>query len=58
MHRLDFEPARPIDTEAMPWIPAGPGKSFRPLRSTWPGAGSAPWTRSRASSAEVAQRTA
>ena len=32
MHRLIFDPARPIDTEAMPWIPTGPGKSFRPLR--------------------------
>lgn len=32
MHRLTFEPARPIDTDSMPWIPTGPGKSFRPLR--------------------------
>jgi len=27
-----IEPARPLDTSAMPWIPTGPGKSFRPLR--------------------------
>ena len=32
MRRLTFEPARPIDTDRMPWIPTGPGKSFRPLR--------------------------
>ena len=32
MSRLTFEPARPIDTDSMPWIPTGPGKSFRPLR--------------------------
>ena len=31
MRRLTFEPARPIDTDQMPWIPTGPGKSFRPL---------------------------
>ena len=29
---LTFEPARPLDTGAMPWMPTGPGKSFRPLR--------------------------
>ena len=32
MRRLTFEPAQPIDTDGMPWIPTGPGKSFRPLR--------------------------
>ena len=32
MHRLTFEPARPLDTDGMPWIPTGLGKSFRPLR--------------------------
>ena len=32
MRHMTFEPARPLDTDAMPWIPAGPGKSFRPLR--------------------------
>ena len=32
MRRLTFEPARPVDTGSMPWIPTGPGKSFRPLR--------------------------
>ena len=32
MRRLTFEPARPLDTDSMPWIPTGPGKSFRPLR--------------------------
>lgn len=32
MHRLTLEPARPIDTDGWPWIPTGPGKSFRPLR--------------------------
>ena len=32
MRHLTFEPARPIDTDRMPWIPTGPGKSFRPLR--------------------------
>lgn len=26
------DPAFPLDTEAMDWIPTGPGKSFRPLR--------------------------
>jgi 2,4'-dihydroxyacetophenone dioxygenase len=34
MPHLTFEPACPLDTEAMPWIPTGPGKSFRPLRFT------------------------
>ena len=32
MRHLTFEPARPLDTDGMPWIPTGPGKSFRPLR--------------------------
>jgi ChrR Cupin-like domain len=32
MRHVTFEPARPLDTEGMPWIPTGPGKSFRPLR--------------------------
>jgi hypothetical protein len=32
MRHLAFEPARPLDTGGMPWIPTGPGKSFRPLR--------------------------
>lgn len=32
MRRLTFEPARPVDTDVMPWIPTGAGKSFRPLR--------------------------
>ena len=32
MRRLTFDPAQPIDTDGMPWIPTGPGKSFRPLR--------------------------
>ena len=32
MRTMTFEPARPRDTDAMPWIPTGPGKSFRPLR--------------------------
>jgi 2,4'-dihydroxyacetophenone dioxygenase len=26
-----LEPARPLDTDGMPWIPTGPGKAFRPL---------------------------
>jgi len=30
------KPARPLDTCGMPWIPAGPGKAFRPLRSADP----------------------
>ena len=34
MQQLTTEPARPLDTDAMPWIPTGPGKSFRPLRFT------------------------
>jgi len=29
MRPLTSEPARPIDTDSMPWIPTGPGKSFR-----------------------------
>jgi hypothetical protein len=33
MQQLTTEPARPLDTDAMPWIPTGPGKSFRPLRT-------------------------
>jgi hypothetical protein len=37
MHHLTFESARPIDTDSMPWIPTGPGKSFRPLRFTQDG---------------------
>ena len=32
MRHMTFEPARPLDTDGMPWIPTGPGKSFRPLR--------------------------
>jgi hypothetical protein len=32
MRDVTFEPARPLDTDRMPWIPTGPGKSFRPLR--------------------------
>jgi 2,4'-dihydroxyacetophenone dioxygenase len=32
MRHVTFEPARPLDTGDMPWIPTGPGKSFRPLR--------------------------
>jgi len=32
MRPVTFEPARPLDTEGMPWIPAGPGRAFRPLR--------------------------
>lgn len=29
---MPADTARPVDTEAMDWIPTGPGKSFRPLR--------------------------
>ena len=32
MRPVSFEPARPLDTDGMPWVPAGPGKAFRPLR--------------------------
>ena len=32
MRHLISEPARPLDTDGMPWIATGPGKSFRPLR--------------------------
>jgi 2,4'-dihydroxyacetophenone dioxygenase len=32
MHALEPEPANPLQTSDMPWIPTGPGKSFRPLR--------------------------
>jgi hypothetical protein len=32
MRNMTFAPARPLDTGGMPWIPTGPGKSFRPLR--------------------------
>ena len=32
IRQVTFEPARPLDTDGMPWIPTGPGKSFRPLR--------------------------
>jgi 2,4'-dihydroxyacetophenone dioxygenase len=32
MRHVTSEPARPLDTDGMPWIPTGPGKSFRPLR--------------------------
>jgi hypothetical protein len=32
MRQLTFEPAQPLDTDGMAWIPTGPGKSFRPLR--------------------------
>jgi 2,4'-dihydroxyacetophenone dioxygenase len=34
MQQVTTEPARPLDTAAMPWIPTGPGKFFRPLRFT------------------------
>lgn len=32
MRQLTTEPARPLDTDSMPWIETGPGRSFRPLR--------------------------
>jgi len=32
MRHVTFERAWPLDTDGMPWIPTGPGKSFRPLR--------------------------
>src|SRR5690348_485681 len=32
MTKLTPEPALPVDTDGMPWIPTGTGKSFRPLR--------------------------
>jgi hypothetical protein len=32
VRHVSFEPARPLDTDSMPWIPTGLGKSFRPLR--------------------------
>ena len=32
MPKLTPEPALPVDTDGMPWIATGPGKSFRPLR--------------------------
>src|ERR1035437_7779348 len=32
MRHLISEPARPLDTDGMPWIATGPGQSFRPLR--------------------------
>jgi hypothetical protein len=32
MRHVTFEPARPAGIGGTPWIPAGPGKSFRPLR--------------------------
>ncbi len=31
MRNLTFDPARPLDTDGMPWIPTSGGKSFRPL---------------------------
>ena len=34
MQQLTTEPALPLDTASMPWIPTGAGKSFRPLRFT------------------------
>jgi len=37
MRHVTLEPARPLDTDGMPWIPTGPGKSFRPLRFTTDG---------------------
>ena len=33
MPKVTPEPALPVDTDGMPWIATGPGKSFRPLRS-------------------------
>ena len=32
MPKMTPEPALPVDTDGMPWIMTGPGKSFRPLR--------------------------
>ena len=32
MPKVTPEPALPVETDGMPWIPTGPGKSFRPLR--------------------------
>ena len=34
MRQATFEPIRPIDPDRVPWIPAGPGTWFRPLRFT------------------------
>jgi|SRR6266567_2935910 len=34
MPDVTSEPAHPLDTGGQPWIPTGPGKSFRPLRFT------------------------
>ncbi len=34
MHPPHTGPARPLDTDGMPWIPTGPGKAFRPLLFT------------------------
>src|ERR1700753_2992495 len=34
MQQLTTEPALPLDTARMPWIPTGAGSSFRPLRFT------------------------
>jgi hypothetical protein len=31
MQQLTTEPALPLDTDTMPWIPTGSGSSFRPL---------------------------
>jgi hypothetical protein len=39
VRHVSFEPARPWDTGSVPWIPTGPGTSFRPLRFAaggWP----------------------
>ena len=32
MRHVTFQPAEPLDTGGMPWIPTGPDKSLRPLR--------------------------
>jgi 2,4'-dihydroxyacetophenone dioxygenase len=32
MRQVTPDPALPVDTDGMPWIATGPGKSFRPLR--------------------------
>jgi hypothetical protein len=37
MRPAAFEPARPLDTGGMPWIPAGPGRARAGLPGRVPG---------------------
>ena len=42
MSRLTFEPARPIDTDAMAWVPTGRTGRLNPDAAAWRNAAAGP----------------